>query len=228
MALRVSVLQLDTDFPRVAGDVGCAETYRDAVEIIRMPSATVGQVVSNRPDLIDIAPIEDALRRATGDLIVTSCGFLSYWQTHLAGLTDKPVISSALTALDHLSMSYVAGEILILTYDEASLTPLHLGAHADYATGITGLPDDMHLKQVIRENQTTLDVERAGRELAAFIATAKKPCHKHLLLECTNLPPYKAQMQAVTGLPITDILTCIEATQPNSIDPAFLPKKDIP
>jgi hypothetical protein len=228
MPPRVSVLQLDTDFPRVAGDVGCADTYRGTVEIIRMPSATVGQVVSNRPDLIDIAPMEDALRRARGDLVVTSCGFLSYWQAHLAGLTDKPFISSALTALEDLSRSYAAGEILILTFDAASLTPLHLGAHADYATGMVGLPDDMHLKRVIRENQKTLDVERAGRELAAFIATAQKPHHKHILLECTNLPPYKAQMQAVTDLSITDILTCIEAAQLNTINPHFLPKKDIP
>ena len=58
MAPSVTVLQLDTDFPRVAGDVGCEQTYLDDIQIIRIPNATVGQIVSADPaailaDLVD-------------------------------------------------------------------------------------------------------------------------------------------------------------------------------
>lgn len=225
MVPTVSVLQLDTAFPRVPGDVGCPETYCESVEIIRIAGATVGAIVSDRPDLINIAPFEEGLCKATGNLVVTSCGFLSYWQEHLAALSDKVFISSALIALDHLSQTYEAGEVMILTFDDTKLTPEHLGRHAKFAAGIVGLPKDMHLRQVISGNQKTMDIKKAAKELASFVAASLRPHHKHLLLECTNLSPYKRSMQNLTKIPISDILTLIEANQPKSIQPQFLTKE---
>ena len=222
MPPRVSVLQLDTDFPRIAGDVGCPDSYTGDVEILRIASASVSKIVSNQPDKIDMAPFEPALQQASGDVIVTSCGFLSYWQAHLAIQTTKPFISSSLIALERLSDLYDPGEILILTFDEHALTSQHLGVFSDYASGIVGLPEQMHLRQVISENRTDLNADLAAQELTRFIATRQQPQHKHLLLECTNLPPYKAQMKHVTGLPITDILTLIEARSPGAITSQFL------
>ncbi|MDC0136656.1 hypothetical protein OAI26_08460, partial [Sulfitobacter sp.] len=90
MIPRVTVLQLDTYFPRIAGDVGCEETYSRPPQIIRIGGASVGRIVTNRPQDIDIEPFVQALAHADGDIIVTSCGFLSYWQAHLAALTDRP------------------------------------------------------------------------------------------------------------------------------------------
>ena len=31
-----------------------------------------------------------------------------------------------------------------------------------------------------------------------------------LLCECTNLPPYRAELAAATGLPVTDIVKVVE------------------
>lgn len=222
MAPRVSVLQLDTHFPRIPGDVGCPDTFTSEVEIIRIKGADVKNVVSPQPELIDIAPFEHALKRAKGDVVVTSCGFLSYWQSHLARRTDKPFISSSLTALEHLSLSHAPGEVLILTFDETALTTKHLGAFQTYSSEIIGLPKQCHLRKVISENQTSLNAELAKQELSYLLAKHQRSTHKHLLLECTNLPPYKALMQQVTGLPITDLLTLIEAQAPGAIDPQFL------
>ena len=222
MAPKVTVLQLDTHFPRVLGDVACRATYQGDVEIIRVRGSCVEQIVSDRPDLIDITPFEAAMDKATGDVIVTSCGFLSYWQDHLAARTKKPFVSSALIAFEGLSQRFAPEEVLTLTFDNASLTDQHFGKHADYRSGVVGLPVDMHLRQVISTNQTTLDVRRAGRELVRFVSTMQCPYHKHLVLECTNLPPYKAALKSATGLDITDILTCIETVQQGSIQPQFL------
>lgn len=222
MSARVSVLQLDTDFPRIAGDVGSPDSYTDDVELLRIGSASVDKIVSDRPEAIDITPFEKALEQTTGDVVVTSCGFLSYWQTYLAAQTSNPFISSSLIALERLSQRYEPGEILILTFDEHALTSKHLGAFSNYASGVVGLPEQMHLRQVISENRSDLNIEIATRELSQFIAERQRPQHKHLLLECTNLPPYKEQMKSVTGLPITDILTLIEAQSAGSIVPRFL------
>jgi hypothetical protein len=219
MTPAVTVLQLDTDFPRIAGDVGCPDTYCGDIEILRISGASVGQIVNADPAAIDIAPFEDTLAQAGGDVIVTSCGFLSYWQTHLAQRTDKPFISSVLTALPDLCTRYAPQDILTVTFDAESLNTAHFGTHQ---TDVIGLPSDLHLRSVIAENLTVLDAKRAGREIVDLVATYCKIHHKHILLECTNLPPYKFALAAQTGLPITDILTLIEDVRPHTIHPEYL------
>ena len=222
MAPVVTVLQLDTGFPRVPGDVGCANTYLGEIEILRIDGATVGQIVSDRPDLIDIAPFENAMRQARGAVIVTSCGFLSYWQGHLAALTTKPFISSSLIAFDTLSEKHTPNEILTVTFDAHCLTPQHFRTHAAYASGVVGLLPEMHLRRVILDNIPTLDETLAQAELVDFVKAQVKPHHKHIVFECTNLPPYKAAIKEITELAITDILTCIEDVRPGTIRPEFV------
>lgn len=217
----ISILQLDTHFPRIAGDVGCVDTYAEPVEIIRIAKATVAGIVTNRPDLIDITPFETAVKQASGDVIVTSCGFLSYWQNHLAALTPKPFISSALMGLNDLAKQYRAGEVLILTFDADSLTSAHLGTHTGYAKGIVGLPKTAHLRHVITANAPDLNADLARAEVVQTVRDNLRPQHKHILLECTNLPPYKAALQDAFGLPVTDILTLISAVKPDAVRPEF-------
>ncbi|MGB7318458.1 MAG: hypothetical protein WBC85_10885 [Planktotalea sp.] len=222
MHVALSILQLDTAFPRVPGDVGCPETYQGEVEIIRIPAATVSKIVTDRPDNIDITPFETALKRAKGDVIATSCGFLSYWQTHLAAQTDRPFVSSSLIALADLGARYQPEELMILTFDATRLGTRHLGTRADYATSIIGLPETCHLRDVISNNRAELDQVRASAEICAHVAAQIKPSHKHILLECTNLPPYKAALIQRTGLPITDILSVIETRRAGIVRSAFL------
>jgi hypothetical protein len=219
----VSILQLDTDFPRVPGDVGCPQTYCEPVEIIRVPKATVAGIVRGRPEQIDIAPFEDAVRQATGDVVVTSCGFLSYWQDHLAALTSKPFISSALIGLGALRHNYAPNEVMILTFDADRLGIAHLGSNADCVSSVVGLPSQSHLRKVIGENQLELDAQLAADEIIDLVREHQSPAHKHLLLECTNLPPYKAAITAATGLPVTDILTLIATKKPTAVKPEYLP-----
>ena len=201
----VTVLQLDTNFLRVPGDVGCSDTYLVPLERLIVAGATVGRIVTHTPSEIQIEPFVQALSTASGDVVVSSCGFLSYWQRHLAARTSKPFISSALIALEQLSS-----------------TAAHLGAHADYARGIVGLPVDMHLRRVISENQPQIDMDLVHAELTTFVADQVRPQHRHILLECTNLPPYKAAISASIDLPVTDILTLIEKVRPGTVKKRFL------
>ena len=80
----------------------------------------------------------------------------------------------------------------------------------------------MYLRRIISSDSRVLDVPKATDDLADFIADVVRPQHKHLLLECTNLPPYKMALQAVTDLPVTDILTLIEDARPGTIHPDYL------
>ena len=207
----VSVLQLDTRFPRVPGDVACPETYTAEIEIIRIPQASVGEVVTGRPDLVTIAPFEEGLRLAKGEVIVTSCGFLSFWQNHLAALTSRPFVSSALMALEN---KIDPDSTLTFTFDAHSLTDQHFPGRR---TDVVGLRPETHLRQVIEQDQLHLDQARAGTEISTLAKNAVQPHHKTLLLECTNLPPYRSALHRVTGLKIVDILQCIEDIRPGTV-----------
>jgi hypothetical protein len=45
----VTVLQLDTSFPRIPGDVACPQTYLGEVEVIRIAQASVAQTPCAAP-----------------------------------------------------------------------------------------------------------------------------------------------------------------------------------
>jgi len=212
----VSILQLDTAFPRVPGDVACVESYVGPVDIIRIPAASVGRVVTDDPGGVDIAPFEAALRAAQGEVIATSCGFLAYWQTHLQAMTDRPVIASSLIALARQD-----APTAVLTFDAQKLQAGHAN-DLQHADAVIGLHTDMHLRQVISGDLRDLDQAVAGREVADLVVTHVPSQTRTLLLECTNLPPYKPAIRRVFQGTIIDILTEIERARPGTVKPQFL------
>ena len=77
------------------------------------------------------------------------------------------------------------------------------------------------MRQVIDQNLSALDEVTASLEITKLLCETQTEAHDHILLECTNLPPYRAAITQETGLPVTDILTCIEQTCAGAIAPAF-------
>ena len=63
----------------------------------------------------------DALQRSTEPLIITSCGFMIYWQDMLADSTylsaQSQFFSSSLIALPELRMRYDDNQILVVSFD---------------------------------------------------------------------------------------------------------------
>ena len=195
----LSALQLDTGFARIPGDVACAETYSCEVELIRVPGAAVTGIVRGDPSSINIAPFEEALANAKGEVIATSCGFLSYWQAHLQALTERPFVSSSLIGLPDLALRYAPGEIMIVTFDAAALGPDHMCGCEQYLTSVIGLPRDNTLRRAI-ETDDVFEPARVEAELRDLIKQARGPKTKHIVFECTNLPPYTKAVRAATGL----------------------------
>ena len=73
----LSLLQLDTGFPRIAGDVGCRETYRAELDIHVLDALSVARVVTPDPQADDLDRLGAVLAETRGDVITTSCGFLA-------------------------------------------------------------------------------------------------------------------------------------------------------
>lgn len=215
---KLTVLQLDTAFPRIPGDVASADSYDCDVDIVTIPAATVASIVTDQPECSDIRGFEAAIdtindKANDGDIITTSCGFLCYWQKHLASRTRLPFISSALIDLPRLSAKY--GQNLgILTFDASTLAkPAYADAMAGFDGYVLGLPADAHLRQVITQNAFKLDSQRAETEIIELVHNMMMDTSiDALLLECTNLPPYKAALKAEFGIEIYDILTVLHDT----------------
>jgi len=221
---RVSVLQLDTRFCRVPGDVGCAESYVHDPEIIRVPCASVANIVTDQPGQIDLDPFLNAIEQATGDVVVTSCGFLSPFQDQLQSITRKPIIASVLNMLSDLNVMKGADRSSVLTFDAKRLVEAHFpNPYRANDFRVVGLCPNNPLRQRIEEDVPdcfdALDVVDA---VIADFALAVIPTTETVILECTNLPPYKPQMRHDSNVRIIDILSAIERIAPNTIAPQYL------
>lgn len=221
---RVSVLQLDTRFCRVPGDVGCAESYLHDPEIIRIPCASVANIVTDQPGQIDLDPFLNAIERATGDVVVTSCGFLSPFQDQLQSITPKPIIASVLNMLSDLDVMKGADRSSVLTFDATRLVEAHFpNPYRANDFRVVGLRPNNPLRQRIEEDvPDCFDASDVVNAVVADFALAVMPTTETVILECTNLPPYKPQMRHDSCVRIIDILSAIECIAPNTIAPQYL------
>ena len=221
---RVSVLQLDTRFCRVPGDVGCGDSYVNVPEIIRVPRASVADIVSDQPNQIDLGPFLKAIEQATGDVIVTSCGFLSPFQDQLQSVTHKPVIASVLNMLSDLKVPTGAERSSVLTFNADRLVDAHFPnpcRAVDFH--IVGLRPDNPLRQRIEADiPDRFDPSDMQDAVMHDFAAAIKPTTETVILECTNLPPYKPQMRRNSDVRIVDILSAIEHIAPKTIASQYL------
>src|SRR5690606_17137659 len=134
-------------------------------------------------------------------VVTTSCGILARYQAPLQAGCPVPVLASALGQLPRRLAE--AGSVGVMAMDSRSITPALLdavGAPAD--TPVAGLEEGAELYPVLRRNRAgdrldpdraAADVIAAGRRLAAAGAQA-------IVLECANLPPYRAALARATGL----------------------------
>jgi Asp/Glu/hydantoin racemase len=213
----VGILVLDTRFPRVPGDIGNAGTFDFPVLYHPVRGASSSRVVRGTdPDLLPLF-VEGA--RALEGLgvraITTSCGFLARFQTELSQAVTVPVFTSSLMLVPLVHRMLSPGRAVgIMTVDASSLGAAHLagaGITPDMRVVVTGLETEKEFTRVLLDDALTLDVEAARQE---HVAVARRLVGEHpeigaIVLECTNMPPYAADVQAATGLPVFDITSLI-------------------
>src|SRR5512145_2464592 len=110
----LGILTLDTAFPRIPGDVGCAATFEFPVKYATPRGASVDLVVHRRDDAM-LGAFVDAARGLVADGalgIATTCGFLARWQAALAAALPVPVHASALLDAAAVAATLPAGRRL--------------------------------------------------------------------------------------------------------------------
>ena len=213
----VGILMLDTRFPRIPGDMGNASTFPFPVLYHRVRGASPDRVVRQGQQELLPAFIEGAraLEREGVRAVTTNCGFLAKFQSEVAASVSIPVFTSSLMLVPLVHRMLPPKKAVgIMTVDASSLRPEHYtgaGITKDIPTVVAGMETEKEFTRVMLDNELELDVEAARQE---HLAVARRLVEAHpeigaLVLECTNMPPYRAEIQATTGLPVFDITTLV-------------------
>lgn len=212
----LGILMLDARFPRIPGDMGNATTWPFPVLYRVVQGATPEQVVLRGaagllPDFIAAAK---ELVLLGAEAITTNCGFLSLFQREIAEAVAVPVATSSLMQVPWVQATLPPGErVGIVTVSAQTLTAAHLSAAGvPLDTPIAGTENGREFFRVlIKAEKEDLDVALARQDVvgAGVQLVRSNPSVGAIVLECTNMPPYAAALQAELGLPVYDIYSMI-------------------
>ena len=210
----VGILLLDTRFPRVPGDGGHAGTWPFPMLYRVVAGATPDRVVRDRGGVVeDFAAAARELVAIGADGITTNCGFLVLYQDRLASACGAPVAASSLLQVPWVErLLPPRRRVGVVTVEAASLTPRHLecaGARPD--TPVEGTEGGTELTKVLLGDELELDVDGARDDVVAAARRLVECNHDvgAIVLECTNMPPYAADVSRATGLPVFDFYSFV-------------------
>lgn len=224
----VGILMLEAKFPRIPGDMGNAATWPFPVRYKVVRGASPDLVVRRRAE--GTLPAFIAAGRelvADGcDGITTNCGFLSLFQAELAEALGVPVATSSLMQAAAIQAVLPPGRrVGVLTISAESMSEEHLRrAGVPEGTPVAGVDPEGEFARVILGDQGRLDIEAARRD---NVTAARRLADAHpeigaILLECTNMCPYAADIASETGLPVFSIYNFVAwfqaALQPKRFD----------
>jgi hypothetical protein len=208
---------LDTRFPRIPGDMGNARTFPFPVRYHRVSGAEPDLVVRRGAEGLLPAFVDGAkaLEREGVGAITTNCGFLIKYQAELGRAVRVPVFTSSLLLVPLVHrMLPPGGRVGIMTVNAGTLTPAHLaaaGIGSDVPIAVVGMETEKEFTHALLDNQMELDVDLAREEhvRVARRFVADYPDIGAIVLECTNMPPYTADIQRETGRPVFDIVSLV-------------------
>ncbi|MDQ2091128.1 aspartate/glutamate racemase family protein [Marimonas arenosa] len=211
----VGILMLDARFPRIPGDMGNALTWPFPVHYRIVREASPDRVVRRGAEGMLDAFIDAAreLESDGVDGITTNCGFLALFQEELAAAVGVPVVTSSLMQVEQVNRVLPRGKRAgILTISASTLTPLHLEkAGVPKGTPIGTTEGGRAFTRAILDNELELDTDLARQDnvTAALKLKRDNPDLGAIVLECTNMTPYAADIGEATGLPIFSIVSLV-------------------
>ena len=212
----LGLLLLDTAFPRPPGDLGRPDSWPRPVFTHVVTGAWPARVVQSARGMqaegLGRAFVEGArsLQDRGAAAITTSCGFLVLLQRELQAAVSVPLVTSSLILLPALLRE--EAQVGVLTIDSARLGPEHLaaaGVPSDRLGDVLvrGMPPDGPFSSAILGNRPEMDLAAAGEDVveAARALRQQAPGLRTVVLECTNMPPYRHAIEAATGLRVLSL-----------------------
>jgi hypothetical protein len=205
------VLTLDTQFPRLPGDIGNPASFgvpaiTRTVRRTRPHHAVQSAAGQREADLFTpFCRAMHDLERMGAMAITTSCGFLVLMQERLQAHASVPVVTSSLTMLPGLLER--RRRVGVLT-----ISARHLGEEFLAAAGVPasrmddvvveGVDEEGEFARTMLDNRAHFNFLQARRDVVDAAQHLHARCSDitDVVLECTNMPPYAAAIQAATGL----------------------------
>ena len=210
----VGILMLDAQFPRILGDMGNAGTWPFPVHYKIVRNASPDRVVRGQAQNM-LNNFIDAGRELIADGvdgITTNCGFLALYQKELSEALQVPIASSSLMQVSMVNSLLPENKRAgILTISASSLNAAHLSAaNVPDNTPIGSTECGAEFTRAILDSEPEMDIAAARSDnVAAAKALAADPSIGAIVLECTNMVPYAADIKAATGLPVFSIYNFI-------------------
>ncbi|NDH63320.1 MAG: hypothetical protein EBY18_17110 [Alphaproteobacteria bacterium] len=135
---------------------------------------------------------------------------LSGYLTYINTAERKLSTNSLKVHVSHIkTILKYAQRIGVITASARNLGQAHFAAvGAPVDTPFVGLPEDSSFAATFLKNGLTLDRDRVEAEAveAGRALIGRHPDIDTVVLECTNLPPYKPALERALGLPVFDVL----------------------
>lgn len=210
----VGILILDSRIPRIPGDPGHAETFPFPVRYGVIHDFPFQDLIDIKKDNLDfVIKAAVALEKEGVNFIAADCGLFSPFQHDIAEALNVPFLSSALNLIPLIANFLPEHQrIGVVTGDSRILKPEHLkAAGADlHRLIIRGMEYSNEFQKVVIDRGQELDVEQLRKGvLEAAKGFLEKPVGA-VILECTNLVTFRADVQHLLRVPVFDIVSLIE------------------
>ena len=230
----VGVMMLETRFPRIHGDIANACTWPFPLHYRIVRGASPHRVVRERANgLLDgfVEAAQDLVFHGA-DGLTTNCGFLSLMQDKIKNAVGVPVVTSSLMQVPAVNAMLPTDQRAgVITISKEHLTEDHLNAAGvPQDTPIVGTEGGREFSRKILEDLPEIDFALCRMDLldAARELTSSHDDVGAIVLECTNMVPYAADIRKMTGLPVYSIYTLVCWLQSGLIPRRFPHQLDDP
>lgn len=212
----LGILMLDARFPRILGDMGNGQTWPFPVlyRVVRGASPEKVVLQGARGTLDAFIEAGRELVDLGAEAITTNCGFLALFQQEFSQALGVPVATSSMMQVPWVQATLPPGKrVGLVTVSGSTLSPAHLAAvNVPADIPIAGTENGKEFFRVlIKAEKEDMDIDLAQQDIleAGRDLVRRHPEVGAIVLECTNMPPYAAALQAELGLPVYDIYSMI-------------------
>ncbi|CAM4267107.1 aspartate/glutamate racemase family protein [Bordetella muralis] len=212
----LGILMLDARFPRILGDMGNGQTWPFPVlyRVVRGASPEKVVLQGARGTLDAFIKAGRELVDLGAEAITTNCGFLALFQQEFSQALGVPVATSSMMQVPWVQATLPPGKrVGLVTVSGSTLSPAHLAAvNVPADIPVAGTENGKEFFRVlIKAEKQDMDIDLAQQDIleAGRDLVRRHPEVGAIVLECTNMPPYAAALQADLGLPVYDIYSMI-------------------
>ena len=209
----LGIMVLDVHYPLIPGNVANASTYPYPVRLKQVRGATTTRLFQNDRTLLDdFIQAAKKLELEGVRAISGGCGYFANFQKELAESVDIPVFMSALLQVPFIKLGLRSDQkIGVICATKEGLTDKTLravGIEDMSSIVIEGLEDTEEFGSLVNCTKHEFSNSKIRNEVvSASINLVKSNNIGAILLECSDLPPYAADIQREVNLPVFDYIS---------------------